>query len=86
MVANPDEVRRGDRFIQHEPGARWPMFIEVTRVGKAGWVDIACYTWAVHWRKRMPLGLKRFLERYHVTRKDWTFADVVASEPRNSDG
>lgn len=77
-------IRKGDRFIQTHPDARWPVFIEVTRVGKSGWVDIQCCTWAVSWTKRMPEGLKQLLAEdspYRIVRKAWTWDEVRATEP-----
>lgn len=76
------EVKRGDRFIQRHP--RWPLFIEVTRVGRDGWVDIRCCTWAVMWTKRMPNGLGPLLEpgnEFRIEPYSWTSAEVEASAP-----
>ncbi len=78
-------IKKGDRFIQSHPEARWSVFIEVTRVGKAGWVDIRCCTWARMWTKRMPEGLRPLLREdseFRIVRQDWTWADVAASEPQ----
>lgn len=83
-MTRPMTVKRGDRFVQRHPSARWPLFIEVTRVGKAGWVDIRCCTWAVLWTKRMPKGLGPLLDpasEFAIQREDWTLDDVCASEP-----
>ncbi len=77
-------TKRGDRFIQRHPEARWPVFIEVTRVGRAGWVDIRCFTWAVMWTKRMPEGLGPMLREdseFRIAPMDWTMDDIVASAP-----
>lgn len=77
-------VKKGDRFVQRSPEARWPLFIEVTRVGKAGWVDIRCCTWAVMWTKRMPEGLGPLLDpgsEFVIVPEAWTLDDVIASTP-----
>lgn len=74
-------IARGDRFIQRVPGAE-PLFIEVTRVGRAGWVDIRCCTWAVMWTKRMPNGLAPLLSLpFPIVPEAWTMEDVLASAP-----
>ena len=83
----PEQIRKGDRFVQHHPQARWPLFVEVIRVGKTGWVDIQCFTWAMTWTKRMPQGLAPLLNpdhEFHITRKDWTPADIEATAPRDA--
>jgi hypothetical protein len=77
-------VRRGDRFVQRIPGS-FPLFVEVIRVGRTGWVDIRCQTWAVQWSKRMVAGIDAMLEPgrvFHLEREDWTDADVLASAPK----
>jgi hypothetical protein len=79
------DVKKGDRFVQ-QGDARWPMFIEVTRVARAGsWCDIRCYTWAVMWTKRLPEGINGPMadpaSTFYLARRDWTMADVEASEP-----
>jgi hypothetical protein len=77
-------VKKGDRFIQRHPEARWPLFIEVTRVGKAGWVDIRVCTWAVMWTKRMPEGLGLLFDPdgpAPIVPEEWTLDDVRASQP-----
>lgn len=72
-------VKKGDRFVIHGPA---PLFIEVTRVGKSGWVDIRCQSWAVQWSKRMPKGIGPLLEGPHpMVPSAWTWDDVRASEP-----
>lgn len=81
-----EQICKGDRFVQRHPEARWPVFIQVVRVGKAGWVDIRCDTWAVTWSKRMPKGLGPMLVPGHdcyIEREDWTLEDVWASQPKD---
>lgn len=80
------DVRKGDMFIQHGGGARWPLFVKVTRVARDGtWCDIRCFTWAVTWAKRMPEGISGPMldpeSPMYLRRQDWTFDDVFASEP-----
>lgn len=61
------------------------MFIEVTRVGKTGWVDIRVCNWAAMWTKRMPKGIAPLLDgrrKPHFIRKDWTHADILATVPK----
>ena len=58
-----ENVRKGDMF--RSPTGH---FVRVTRVGKAGWVDIDVLSVAsvvghVLWSKRMPLGIPSAWER-----------------------
>jgi len=79
-------VRRGDRFVQRHPGARWPLFVEVRRVARDGsWCDIRCCTWAVMWSKRMPKGIGGDMadptSPMYLQPENWTLDDVGASGP-----
>lgn len=78
-------VRKGDRFVQ-QGDARWPLFIEVTRVARDGsWCDIRCCTWAVMWTKRMPEGIGGPMadpaSSFYLTRRHWSMNEVAASGP-----
>lgn len=80
-------VKRGDQFVQKHPDARWPLFIEVTRVARDGsWCDIRVLTWATAWTKRMPEGLQGDMANpkspLYCEPKAWTWQDVRNSEPR----
>lgn len=68
--------KRGDLYVWEDADGP-AVFIRITRVSPAGWIDIRCYTWAVSWGKRMPRGLPP-----NLIQRDWGQADLDMQEAR----
>lgn len=71
-----DPLVKGQRWKCRGLSPAGDLFIEVRRVARdASWADIACYTWAIMWRKRQPLRRGRL--PFKAERFDWDSSDLA---------
>lgn len=74
-------MKKGDRFVAG-PSLRLceRVFIEIQRVAKDGtWVDIVACTWAIMWRKRVPLENGK-LPNTEMNQFEWDISDLNRQE------